>query len=443
MAEATSAKRGRKPHPGVRILELATRSGRRIHQARFTSPETGKLVCQSLDALGLTTAEARRAWAIQKSKGIQQRRFELRDDVGAFEDARIKDAIDRYLATCRASLRERTVRAYSDSLHHFTSWTERMGITRTSQITRRVLARFREYLMSLPNGRAVRGGKRGARASTGIPRSPRTINRDQDALRTAMNYLARCDLLPSLNRHRINDVLRDVEQPQPAPKFLSFASAHDGAVFKMTRLERNGRLVPGRMPRHLAIAPITLLLMFAGMRRGEALALRWEDVDLDARDEHGNISGELRIQAASTKTKSGRMVDLSVSPVLRRLLLELRARSSGEGLVFEGLSEDILVTTQRRLIRAYGAPKFCWQELRSTCATVLTNAPAIFGSAAVFRSARQLGHGVQVAERHYLKVLRGIPATARSVEAAMQVEELAERVVEMVGREERGAIGVA
>ncbi len=202
MAQTTSAKRGRKPHPGVRILELTTRSGRRIHQARFTSPETGKLVCQSLDALGLATAEARRAWAIHKSKAIQQRRFELRDDVGAFEDARIKDAIERYLGTCRATLRERTVRAYSDSLRHFTEWTERMGISRTSQITRRVLARFREFLMGLPNGRSVRGGKRGARAATDKPRSPRTINRDQDALRTAMNYLARCDLLPSLVRGR-------------------------------------------------------------------------------------------------------------------------------------------------------------------------------------------------------------------------------------------------
>jgi integrase len=391
--------------------------------------------------LGLATAEARRAWAIQKSKGIQQRRFELRDDVGAFEDARIKDAIERYLGTCRATLRERTVRAYSDSLRHFTEWTERMGISRTSQITRRVLARFREFLMGLPNGRSVRGGKRGARAATDKPRSPRTINRDQDALRTAMNYLARCDLLPSLNRHRINDVLRDVEQPQPAPKFLSFASArklleaaiaHDAAVFKMTRREKEGRLVPGRMPRHVAIAPITLLLLFSGMRRGEALALRWEDVDLDARDEHGNVSGELRIAAASTKTKSGRVVDLAVSPVLRRLLIELRARSRGEGLVFEGLTDDILVTAQRRLIRDYGAPRFCWQELRSTCATVLTNAPAIFGSAAVFRSARQLGHGVQVAERFYLNVLRGIPETARSVEAALQVEDLAERVVAQV-----------
>jgi hypothetical protein len=52
---------------------------------------------------------------------------------------------------------------------------------------------------------------------------------------------------------------------------------------------------------------------------------------------------------------------------------------------------------------------------------------------------------MQVAERHYLNVLRGIPETARSVEAALQVEELAERVVEMVAKRGEGglAVGVA
>jgi hypothetical protein len=63
----------------------------------------------------------------------------------------------------------------------------------------------------------------------------------------------------------------------------------------------------------------------------------------------------------------------------------------------------------------YGAPPFDWQTLRSTCATYLTNAPAIFGAATVFMSARQLGHWVAVAERHYLGVHRGIAAEAKSL----------------------------
>ena len=37
-------------------------------------------------------------------------------------------------------------------------------------------------------------------------------------------------------------------------------------------------------------------------------------------------------------------------------------------------------------------------------------------------SARQLGHSVAIAERHYLGVHRGIPKDAHTLEAAMQVE---------------------
>jgi hypothetical protein len=38
-------------------------------------------------------------------------------------------------------------------------------------------------------------------------------------------------------------------------------------------------------------------------------------------------------------------------------------------------------------------------------------------------SARQLGHSVAVAERHYLGVHRGIPKDAHTLEAAMQIEK--------------------
>jgi hypothetical protein len=45
-------------------------------------------------------------------------------------------------------------------------------------------------------------------------------------------------------------------------------------------------------------------------------------------------------------------------------------------------------------------------------------------------SARQLGHSVTVAEQHYLGVIRGIPREARTLEHAMQIEELAQKVIE-------------
>jgi hypothetical protein len=50
----------------------------------------------------------------------------------------------------------------------------------------------------------------------------------------------------------------------------------------------------------------------------------------------------------------------------------------------------------------------------------------------VFLSARQLGHSVTVAERHYLGVHRGIPKDAHTLEAAMQIEGVLKQMVASV-----------
>ena len=100
---------------------------------------------------------------------------------------------------------------------------------------------------------------------------------------------------------------------------------------------------------------------------------------------------------------------------------------------FEPYTADLVVAARKRLLALYGAPSFDWQTLRATCATYLTNAPGIFGSATVYLSARQLGHSVAVAERHYLGVHRGIPRDAHTLEAAMQLEDLLGEVLASVG----------
>jgi integrase len=58
-----------------------------------------------------------------------------------------------------------------------------------------------------------------------------------------------------------------------------------------------------------------LLLLFTGLRRGEAAGLKWEDVDLRA--------GLIRISASSTKAK--RKLDLPMASVVRSLLVSRRA----------------------------------------------------------------------------------------------------------------------
>ena len=87
----------------------------------------------------------------------------------------------------------------------------------------------------------------------------------------------------------------------------------------------------------------------------------------------------------------------------------------------------------KRLRAKYEAPEaFSWQVLRSTCGTYLTNAPGIFGAASAYRSAKQLGHSVAVAEKHYVDVARGIQRDARDLEHAMQISAEVQRVTDSI-----------
>ena len=150
-------------------------------------------------------------------------------------------------------------------------------------------------------------------------------------------------------------------------------------------------------------------------------------VDLDARDDHGNPSGEITPQGGSATKRTG-VIGLEISPALRELLATMRPKNARGGVW--GLTRDQAKAAAKRLAR-HGAPDaWSWQVLRSSCGTYLTNSPGIFGAASAYRSAKQLGHSVAVAERHYVGVLRGIPREATTLEAAMQIEQHMQRVTE-------------
>ena len=183
------------------------------------------------------------------------------------------------------------------------------------------------------------------------------------------------------------------------------------------------------------IAPFVAFVLLSGCRVGEAESLAWSFVDLEALDNEGRRVGEINLPASATKTKRARTIGLEVCPSLQSLLatLKLQAGSSSGPYVFgrkAPMPHTAVEAARKRLVRSYGAPKFSWQNLRQTAGTFLTNAPGIYGAASVFMSARQIGHTVAVAERHYLGVVRGIPREARTLEAAMQIEDVMMRVID-------------
>jgi integrase len=135
--------------------------------------------------------------------------------------------------------------------------------------------------------------------------------------------------------------------------------------------------------------PLWRLTAMTGMRRGEVLGLRWDDVDFKASTVTVNRQrsrGERAVVVSPPKTDRGRRtidIDGETALVLRewrRRQLEERVAYEGEwqdtGLIFtrkDGSPPDPDVTSQRfvRLVARTGLPRIRIHDLRHTHATLL------------------------------------------------------------------------
>jgi integrase len=359
------------------------------------------------------------------------------------ESATLEDAVAEWLEDAKHELRPKTIEAYGGAAALFLAWANGQRIKRAIELKRGHLSAFRGWLIARPKHAPAKGTGtgRGKRTVTTEKRSPVSVNRELRSVKTILNALRIAGKLPGLDGDAIRDCLKamrvDIEQPEflkpkAIEKLLLACQRHDAETFAITREEHAGLRPVGTTPRYQPILPFTLLLLLTGCRRGEALALRWEHVDLDATDHDGNRTGEINLPASITKTHRARTIGLEVSPSLRTLLVAMKLRAGDGARVFEGSTADLVEATRARLKDQYGAPEFDWQMLRSTCGTYCTNAPGIFGAASAYMSARRLGHSVAIAERHYLGLLRSIPREARTIEATMRIETL---VRDLVGSE--------
>jgi integrase len=159
-----------------------------------------------------------------------------------------------------------------------------------------------------------------------------------------------------------------------------------------------------------ALRPIVALALATGMRRGELLALRWEDLDLDGakvRIERSLEETAAGLRFKAPKTKHGRrMISLPTSAVEalrihRFKQLELRialgqGKPDADVLVFstiEGapLSPDNLSRDWRRVVAAMHMPRVKFHSLRHSHASAL-----IASGLDVLTVSRRLGHGSPV-----------------------------------------------
>lgn len=450
MAGKKQKPRKRRSHTQHRGVKLKTRerNGSIIHLARWQDPATGKWREVSLTALEKTTDESRTTWAKQKAKWLAEERARIAAGIPVAEPEPVKskltEAVENYIKRRTAEgLRAHTLTAYKSAAAEFKTWaaTDRRpapgggvlkGWEAIEDIDVPALARLRQSIITRPVRAAAAGEKRGKRKPTDKRRHPTTVNSVLVRLGTMLDDLRRLGHLPNLTGDAIRDGLRKVKGERAAvellraPELKSLLTAchkHDARRHKLTRAEKAGIGEPGTTPAHDAMGAPVLTCLLTGMRFGELAALEWDWVDLTEGVE------AITLPPSVVKTAEARRVDLSISPMLVRLLRALRLQG-GTGQVWPWLNHTSAKQAVRRVAKDAAPEGWTWQKLRRSCGSFLA-CSNIYGSAGPWHAARRLGHSVAVAEARYSRVV-AVDAAATTLEAAMGIKAEAEKIIKAV-----------
>lgn len=397
------------------------------HARWLQSP--GKAKQQSLTALGLTTSEARRQWAIEKAAELKKTATAISVGRAVAEPTTVTAAVDAFNKASTA--KPSTLAGYKPHLEQFKEWAPANRIRIVQDVTATHLSAFRDHAVKLSVVVSVAGTKRGKKTKTERPRAAPTTNKLLAVVKLFLRWCKDQGMAERLDGDALRERLRplkvnieaaEILRPPVVKQLLEACQRHDADKFELTRLEHDGTGKAGTTPRYEPVAPFVLLSLLLGTRLSELVGLQWDEVDLAA--------GEVRLAAARTKTGRARTITLPETPSALRLLQALRIRGGGDR-VFPTWTKDAAKAARKRLIGDFKAPTFSWQSLRRTCAAVLTNAGGIYAGASAYRSAKRAGHSVVIADRHYVDLLQ-LPAHARTFEAAVGIEDLAQQIVDAV-----------
>lgn len=261
-------------------------------------------------------------------------------------------------------------------------------------------------------------------ASSGV--GPRTIQQTRMVLSSALNRALRDELI-----HR--NVARLVDLPKYTPKEIQPWTLADAQAFL--------RAAKG----HQWELGFQLLLTY-GMRRGEVLGLRWEDIDLNegiihVRQQIQRVKGEL--VAGPVKTDAGRRS----LPLLPHICEQLNATAAGRDmdrthdLIFVSKTDNAVepgnfARAFQLLIEKAGLRRITVHQTRHTAATLLKSfgvqsrdVQLILGHANISTTEQLYQHGYIDEHREALQrvataLAGGTSGTAASVPAGTSADEI-------------------
>jgi integrase len=198
--------------------------------------------------------------------------------------------------------------------------------------------------------------------------SPRTVQYTHAVLHRALRQAVRWGLVP-------RNVSEDVDRPRIRPEEIRPLNRHQARHLLNTAGESGDRF-----------EALYVLALHTGMRPGELLGLKWEDVNFDEGGLQLNraLAGK-NLTAPKTK-RSRRRIDLSTASIAalkahRKRQLEERMQKAGlwrdHGLVFPStvgtpLFHRNVVRAFKDLLKRAGLPQSTrLYDLRHTCATLL------------------------------------------------------------------------
>jgi integrase len=226
---------------------------------------------------------------------------------------------------------------------------------------------------------------REARKKLNKGRTPATINRYLSALRSCWNWGRAAGLVPQEKRWPTRLLLKEDNERR---RYLSDK--------ELTRLLEAAAHSP-------TMYAAIVLSVACGLRQGELLNLKWQDIDLDNQ----------RLRIMKTKTDQPRTVYVPAAAVdaLRTLkresVVSMKAVFLGQG--DEPLNRGTIRIRWLPIRDAAGLRDFRWHDLRHSCASFLAQ-----NGATLLEIGAVLGHRSTSATLRYAHLVEGAPVTGHA-----------------------------
>ena len=283
------------------------------------------------------------------------------------------------LKTVRAEVKRHTLRSFLDG--HYQPWAEQ-NLNTGLEAVRRIQSRFNQFLSRPLHELAPWDLERWKTERLRKGTTANTVNRDLATLKAALSKAVDWNLLEShplaklkparVKEDRRTRWLRDDEEER-------LRGALDVRELKMREKRANhnqwlrARNHPELPDLHGAplldhAKPMVITSLNTGLRRGELLSLRWENVDF--------AKALITVQGTTTKNRKTRHVPMN-QEVLHVLQSWHNVSPNTDGLVFpsaNGCKRDNTKSFWTKLLNDAGIEKFRWHDMRHHFASRLVMA---------------------------------------------------------------------